>query len=138
MRISEWRTKVESIPIEGCTLKAECLAARAAEFPCAPRHLRAASFRPDQHTADEGGMASRATQRRAPGDCPSISGPNSTSRASTIARLRPPGTHTMSMFSQYVPYQFAEGDWDDASGMLLSDSRLHALGALLLATFPKP
>jgi phytoene dehydrogenase-like protein len=27
-------------------------------------------------------------------------------------RVAPPGTHTMSVFAQYVPYELAEGDWD--------------------------
>jgi phytoene dehydrogenase-like protein len=28
------------------------------------------------------------------------------------ASVVPEGTHTMSVFAQYVPYKFAEGDWD--------------------------
>ena len=29
-----------------------------------------------------------------------------------MRRWRPQGTHTMSVFAQYVPYKFAQGTWD--------------------------
>ena len=30
-----------------------------------------------------------------------------------MRRSRRPGTHTMSVFAQYVPYRFARGTWDE-------------------------
>jgi phytoene dehydrogenase-like protein len=39
------------------------------------------------------------------------------------ASVAPPGRHTMSVFAQYAPYEFAEGDWE---------SRREAVGELIL------
>ncbi len=45
--------------------------------------------------------------------CPITFGPNCTSKALMTEVSRRTGTHTMSVFSQYVPYTFAKGTWDE-------------------------
>ena len=42
------------------------------------------------------------------------------------ASVAPAGTHTMSVFAQYVPYKFASGDWD-ARRDEVSSLALHSL-----------
>jgi phytoene dehydrogenase-like protein len=41
--------------------------------------------------------------------------------------VAPPGFHTMSVFSQYVPYKFAEGDWESRR-IEVRDTVLRSIG----------
>ncbi|MFL6450637.1 MAG: phytoene desaturase family protein [Bryobacteraceae bacterium] len=107
----EWRAKVESIPIQGCTLKVnvwlrELPTFRARPGTCEPHHfgqintpLTKQEWRASYDSACSGRLPERLWTELY------FQSVHDRSAA-------PDGTHTMSIFSQYVPYRFAEGDWD--------------------------
>ncbi len=107
-----WRAQVESIPIQGCTLKLnvwlrELPNFRARPGACQPHHFGQINTPLTKAEWKEGYAAARTGQlpKRLWTELyfQSVHDP-------TVA-LR--GTHTMSVFSQYVPYEFAEGTWDN-------------------------
>ncbi len=51
--ITAWRARVESVPIEGCTLKLNVWLRELPNFRARPGTLPTASLRPDQYTSDE-------------------------------------------------------------------------------------
>ena len=108
----DWRARVESIPIEGCTLK---LNVWLKDLP----NFRA---RPGTNQPHHYGQVN--TPLTKPEWCESYA----SARAGRLPQrlwtelyfqsvhdqtVCPPGTHIMSVFSQYVPYRFAKGSWDD-------------------------
>ena len=107
-----WRARVEAIPQVGCTVKLNVVLKELPSFTARPGTQHASSSRPDQHAADQGGVANEPIRRPAPANCPSGSGPSSIFRPPTIPASHPQGVHTMSVFAQYVPHTFARGDWD--------------------------
>ena len=122
---SAWRSQIESIPMEGCTVKLnvwlrELPNFRARPGTCQPHHFGQLNT----PLTKEQWKASYAAARggRLPDDLWTEIYFQSV-HDSTVA---PPGTHTMSIFSQYVPYQFSEGSWDDHR----EDVKQRALGAL--------
>jgi phytoene dehydrogenase-like protein len=111
-----WRAQVESVPIRGCTVKLNLLLAELPNFTARPGadrdHFRGQINTP--LTKDEWREAFAAAGR---GELPerlwtelyfqsvldrSVIRPDSPHR----------DAHTMSVFSQYVPYAFASGTWD--------------------------
>lgn len=106
-----WQLRVESVPIEGCTVKLNVLLKELPNFrsrpgTCEPHHfgqintpLNKAGWRESYEAARQGNIASRLWTE--------IYFQSVHDRS-----VVPDGLHTMSIFSQYVPYRFAEGDWD--------------------------
>ncbi len=107
-----WRQKVESIPIQGCTLKlnvwlSELPNFRARPGICEPHHfgqintpLSKEDWKAGYHAAREGRLPNRLWTELY-------------FQSAHDPSIAPRGTHTMSVFSQYVPYQFADGaNWD--------------------------
>jgi phytoene dehydrogenase-like protein len=108
-----WREKVEAIPQQGCTLKLnvwlrELPNFRARPGTCEPHHfgqintpLSRAEWKAGYRAAREGRLPDRLWTEiyfQSVHDPP----------------VAPAGTHTMSVFSQYVPYKFADDKtWDD-------------------------
>ena len=121
----EWRTKVESIPTEGCTFKVnvwlkELPSFRARPGLSEPHHfgqintpLTKAEWRASYEAARSGRLPQHLWTELY-------------FQSAHDASVSPPGTHTMSIFSQYVPYRFAQGTWDTHRGA----ARDLALGAL--------
>ncbi len=106
-----WRARVESIPMEGCTLKLnvwlrELPNFRARPGTCQPHHFGQINT---PLTKDEW-KASYAAARN--GQLPPRLWTELYFQSVHDRTVAPDGTHTMSVFSQYVPYQFAEGTWD--------------------------
>jgi len=113
--LPEWRFQVERIPIEGCTLKVnvwlrELPNFRARPGTCEPHHfgqvntpLSKAEWRSSYEAARNGHLPEQLWTE--------IYFQSVHDRS-----VAPPRTHTMSMFSQYVPYRFAQGDWDTQRG----------------------
>ncbi len=109
---ADWRAQVESIPIEGCTLKVnvwlrELPNFRARPGTCQPHHfaqvntpLSKSEWKTSYAAAREGHLPDRLWTELY-------------FQSAHDPTAAPEGTHTMSVFSQYVPYQFADGSWDD-------------------------
>jgi phytoene dehydrogenase-like protein len=125
---SAWRRQVEGIPIEGCTLKVnvwlrELPNFRARPGTCEPHHcaqintpLSKDEWKAGYRAAREGRLPPRLWTELY---FQSVHDPS----------VAPPGTHTMSVFSQYVPYKFADGTlWDErreAAKQLALDALAH-------------
>ena len=121
----EWRARVEAIPMEGCTLKLNVWLRELPNFKarpgtCEPHHFGQVNT---PLTKSEW-KASYAAARS--GMLPDSLWTELYFQSVHDSTVAPHGTHTMSVFSQYVPYQFVEGNWDDHR----SAAKAHALGAL--------
>ncbi len=107
-----WRAQVESIPITGCTLKLnvwlrELPNFRARPGLCEPHHFGQINTPLTKQEWKD----SYASARR--GELPDHLWTELYFQSVHDRSIAPEGTHTMSIFSQYVPYQFSEGTWDD-------------------------
>jgi phytoene dehydrogenase-like protein len=107
-----WRAQVESIPIQGCTLKVnvwlrELPNFRARPGLCEPHHFGQANTPLTKDQWKSSYAAARA------GRLPEHLWTELYFQSAHDASIAPAGTHTMSVFSQYVPYSFAQGAWDD-------------------------
>jgi phytoene dehydrogenase-like protein len=108
----EWRAQVESIPIEGCTLKLnvwlrELPKFRARPGLCEPHHFGQLNTPLKKQEWKAGYAAARR------GELPARLWTEIYFQSVHDRSVAPEGTHTMSIFSQYVPYRFANGTWDD-------------------------
>ncbi|MBV9038114.1 MAG: NAD(P)/FAD-dependent oxidoreductase [Acidobacteriaceae bacterium] len=107
-----WRAKVESIPIQGCTLKVNVWLRELPDFrarpgTCEPHHFGQVNTPLTKEEWKSGYAAARD------GRLPEQLWTELYFQSVHDRSVAPEGTHTMSIFSQYVPYQFAEGTWDD-------------------------
>jgi phytoene dehydrogenase-like protein len=107
-----WRAQVESIPMEGCTLKLnvwlrELPNFRARPGVCEAHHLAQVNTPLSKREWRE----SYAAARR--GELPDHLWTELYFQSAHDRSGAPPGTHTMSIFSQYVPYAFANGNWNE-------------------------
>jgi phytoene dehydrogenase-like protein len=106
-----WRKQVESVPMEGCTVKLNVLLRELPNFRARPgtnetHHygqintpLNKDEWRASFAAARGGHVAERLWTELY---FQSVHDPS----------VVPPGHHTMSVFCQYVPYKFADGDWN--------------------------
>jgi phytoene dehydrogenase-like protein len=106
-----WRTRVEQVPIEGCTVKLNVHLRELPNFTARP-----GTDEPHHYgqinaplTKDEW-KAGYAAARR--GDSPEHLWCELYFQSVHDGSVAPTGTHTMSVFAQYVPYTFAQGNWD--------------------------
>jgi phytoene dehydrogenase-like protein len=118
-----WRKQVESVPTEGCTLKLnvwlrELPNFRARPGNCEPHHFGQINIPLTKAEWKSGYAAARS------GALPQRLWTELYFQSVHDRSIAPKGTHTMSVFSQYVPYKFAEGTWDEhravARGLALS------------------
>jgi phytoene dehydrogenase-like protein len=109
---SAWRAKVEAVPIQGCTVKLNVLLRELPNFRARPGGLQPHHYGQinaplNKQEWHEGFAAARAGRLPEHLWCElyfqSVHDPDVT----------PSGTHTMSVFAQYVPYSFANGTWDE-------------------------
>jgi phytoene dehydrogenase-like protein len=109
---SEFRSQVERVPIEGCTVKLNVLLAELPNFVSRPGtdepHHYGQINAPLTHTEWKRGFA--AAKR---GELPEKLWCELYFQSVHDDSVAPAGLHTMSVFAQYVPYKFAEGSWDD-------------------------
>ncbi len=108
---SDWRKQVEAVPIEGCTVKLNTLLRELPNFRARPgthevHHygqvntpLTVPEWRASFKAMREGKVADRLWTELY---FQSVHDPS----------VVPHGHHSMSVFSQYVPYHLAEGNWD--------------------------
>jgi phytoene dehydrogenase-like protein len=107
-----WSKRVEEIPIEGCTVKANVLLHQLPDFTARPGHnqphhygqINAPLTKSEWKTAF-------ATAKQ--GELPEHLWCELYFQSAHDATVAPTGQHTMSVFAQYVPYTFSHGTWDD-------------------------
>jgi phytoene dehydrogenase-like protein len=107
-----WAARVEEVPIRGCTVKLNVALRELPDFRARPGQLQEHHFgqintpltkeqwRTHYLAASEGRLADRLWTELY----------FQTAHDPSVA---PEGVHTMSVFAQYVPYEFAEGTWED-------------------------
>jgi len=108
----EWRKKVEATPIEGCTVKLNVHLRELPNFTARP-----GTNEPHHYgqvnaplTKDEWKAGFAAARR---GELPDHLWCELYFQSVHDASIAPAGTHTMSVFAQYVPYRFAHGTWEE-------------------------
>jgi phytoene dehydrogenase-like protein len=108
---SAWRTQVERVPIEGCTVKLNVHLRELPNFTARPGtnepHHYGQINAPLTKAEWQSGFA--AAKR---GELPGHLWCELYFQSVHDSAVAPAGTHTMSVFAQYVPYTFAEGDWN--------------------------
>ncbi len=122
-----WREQVESIPIQGCTLKVNVWLRELPNFRARPGTLEPHHFGQINTplTKQEWKAGYQAARE---GKLPERLWTELYFQSAHDATIAPEGTHTMSMFSQYVPYQFADGKTWDEQRNAAKDLALDALG----------
>jgi phytoene dehydrogenase-like protein len=115
-----WRAQVESVPIEGCTVKVNLALAEPPNFTARPgldeEHHRAQINTP--LSRDEWREGFESAKR---GELPARLWTENYLQTAFDPSIAPQGKHVLSMFCQYVPHTFAKGDWDthrDTAGQL--------------------
>jgi phytoene dehydrogenase-like protein len=106
-----WREHVESIPIEGCTVKLNVLLRELPNFTARPgtsepHHLGQINT---PLTKEEWKSAFALSRH---GELPEHLWCELYFQSAHDSTVAPAGQHTMSVFAQYVPYRFARGNWD--------------------------
>ncbi len=106
-----WRSQVESIPIEGCTIKLNVLLRELPNFTARPGllepHHRGQINTP--LTKEEWRSGYQAARD---GNLPARLWTELYFQSVYDRSVVPDGLHVMSVFAQYVPYRFKEGSWD--------------------------
>ncbi len=109
-----WRASVERVPIEGCTVKLNVHLHELPNFTARP-----GTNEPHHYgqinaplTKDEWKAGFAAARR---GELPEHLWCELYFQSVHDGSVAPAGTHTMSVFAQYVPYKFARGTWDERS-----------------------
>ena len=107
-----WRTSVERVPIEGCTVKLNVHLRELPNFTARP-----GTDRPHHYgqinaplTKDEWKAGFAAARR---GELPEHLWCELYFQSVHDRKRGAAGQHTMSIFAQYVPYKFARGTWDE-------------------------
>ncbi|WP_348261156.1 NAD(P)/FAD-dependent oxidoreductase [Telmatobacter sp. DSM 110680] len=107
-----WRKRVEDVPIEGCTVKLNVHLKELPNFTARPGTNEAHHYGQINAplTKDEWKAGFAAAKR---GELPEHLWCELYFQSVHDASVVPHGTHTMSVFAQYVPYKFAKGSWDE-------------------------
>ncbi|MEW4570764.1 NAD(P)/FAD-dependent oxidoreductase [Tautonia sp. JC769] len=123
-----WTARVEAIPMKGCTVKANVALAELPNFRVRP------GIDQDHHRGQvntplsKEEWASSFAQARA-GRLPDRIWSELYFQTTADPSVAPEGMHTMSVFAQYVPHTFAEGNWDtrreDVSQLILDTLARH-------------
>jgi phytoene dehydrogenase-like protein len=108
---SSWRAQVERVPIQGCTVKLNVHLRELPNFTARPGvnepHHYGQINAPLTKSEWQSGFA--AAKR---GELPDHLWCELYFQSVHDSTVAPAGTHTMSVFAQYVPYTFAHGDWN--------------------------
>ncbi len=120
----EWKRKVDSIPIQGCTVKLNMAIDELPNFYARP------GTKEPHHLATINTPLSMeewrtSFQAASNGELPSRLWTEIYLQTAYDPGVAPEGKHVMSVFAQYVPHTFKEGDWDsrrDEVGKVVVDS----------------
>jgi len=105
-----WRKKVERVPLEGCTVKLNVHLRELPNFTARPGVNQPHHYgQINTPLTKEEWKAGYAAARR--GELPEFLWCELYFQSAHDASVAPAGTHTMSVFAQYVPYKFADGTW---------------------------
>ena len=123
---ADWRSRVESIPIEGCTVKLNVALRELPNFRARP------GFREPHHMGQINTPLTKAEWREGyqaarEGKLPGRLWTELYFQSAHDRSVVPEGLHTMSVFAQYVPYAFAQGTWDGRRAEV-RDLALNAIG----------
>lgn len=106
-----WRKRIETVPIEGCTVKLNVHLRELPNFTARPGTNEPHHYgQINAPLTKEEWKAGFAAARR--GQLPEHLWCELYFQSVHDNSVAPAGTHTMSVFAQYVPYRFARGDWD--------------------------
>jgi len=106
-----WKAQVESVPIEGCTVKINVLLRELPNFTARPGTLEPHHYgQINAPLTKSEWKASFAAARN--NDLPDQLWCELYFQSVHDSTVVPAGLHTMSVFAQYVPYRFATGSWD--------------------------
>ena len=108
---SAWRAKVDSVPIKGCTVKLNVALRELPNFTARP------GTREPHHFGQINTPLSKAEwldyhRLALGGKLPPRLWTELYFQTAHDPSMAPEGCHSMSVFAQYVPQTFAEGDWD--------------------------
>jgi phytoene dehydrogenase-like protein len=106
-----WQAQVEAVPILGCTVKMNVWLRELPDFRARPG-LRQPHHLGQINTPLTKAEWQRAYERARAGALPERLWTELYFQTAHDPTVAPDGTHTMSVFAQYVPYTFAEGDWE--------------------------
>ena len=107
----DWKTQVEAIPMTGCTVK----------LNVGLRELPNFNARPGVNEPHHYGQVNTPLSKREwqencqiarDGHLPERLWTELYFQTAFDASIAPDGKHVMSVFAQYVPFEFADGDWD--------------------------
>ena len=106
-----WRAQVESVPIQGCTVKLNVLLSELPNFTARPGTLEPHHYGQINAplTKSEWRAGFEAARN---GELPDQLWCELYFQSVHDPSVVPAGQHTMSVFAQYVPYAFASGSWD--------------------------
>jgi phytoene dehydrogenase-like protein len=114
-----WRERIEQVPIEGCTVKLNVHLRELPNFTARPGTNEAHHYGQINAplTKNEWKAGFAAAKR---GELPEHLWCELYFQSVHDASIAPDGTHTMSVFAQYVPYAFANGNWDTRRNEVLA------------------
>ena len=125
MADASWRQKIEQTPIEGCTVKLNVHLRELLNFTARPGTNEPHHYgQINAPLTKEEWKAGYAAARRS--ELPEHLWCELYFQSVHDASVAPQGTHTMSVFAQYVPYALARGTWDERR----DEVRKLALGSL--------
>lgn len=105
-----WRARIELVPIEGCTVKLNVLMRELPNFTARPGTLEPHHFgQINAPLTKQEWRDGFAAARR--GELPGQLWCELYFQSVHDTTVAPAGQQTMSVFAQYVPYSFAQGDW---------------------------
>ena len=107
-----WRQHVESIPIEGCTVKLNVLLSELPNFIARPGVDEPHHYGQINTPLTKAEWRSAFAQSQL-GELPEHLWCELYIQSVHDTTVAPAGQHTMSVFAQYVPYRFAAGTWDE-------------------------
>jgi phytoene dehydrogenase-like protein len=109
---SGWRTQVERVPMEGCTVKLNVHLRELPNFTARPGVNEPHHYgQINAPLTKEEWKTGFAAARR--GELPQHLWCELYFQSVHDPSIVPTGEHTMSIFAQYVPYKFAQGSWDE-------------------------
>jgi phytoene dehydrogenase-like protein len=107
-----WQAQVKSVPIRGCTVKLNVLLSELPNFKARP------GIDQPHHYGQINAPLTKAEWKAAfaaarQGEIADHLWCELYFQSAHDPTVVPPGQHTMSVFAQYVPYEFKQGTWDD-------------------------